>query len=258
MKFSPAPFLLPIALAALACTVPLAAQQVISLNIVDSTSSDPQNITGAETFGFGVFAGVNTTVGNWTNTTGTVSNLPWNDASGSSVGVTLQQPNGRALFNSAIFANSPLAAGIDDYSATTNAVSVTFSNLNANFPNGYIALVYATGFATLTNASISNGSTTYWYRMPNPIASLTLTQMTQTTDLGAGNNPIANVAVFGSTSNPLNTDTAVFRVDNTVGGGAGIGGVQLIAVPVPEPAIIALGFGLVAVGATYLRRRRRL
>lgn len=243
-----------IALAALvALSAWPASAAVISVNIRES-DTDVQKIDADETFGVGTVFGVNTTVGGWINTNSTsLSNLATNTGP-STVNFASTQPNGQATFNAA-YNDTPLLAGFDDFTTSSNKPSVTFSNLNANFTDGYFVIVYLTGFNGNTGASISDGTTTFYYQtLSSPSAPVSLVQTTQTTDLGAGNNPFAQYAIFGSDTSPLTADTITLTIRALSGGGAGLGGVQLIAVP--EPASAALLTGIASVG--LLARRRRL
>jgi hypothetical protein len=142
---------------------------------------------------------------------------------------------------------------IDDYTGTANPTSLTLSDLNASFTKGYKVIVYVTGFNANTGASITDGSTTFYYQTLNDPAtefSGALAQTTTTTDLGAGANPFAQFAVFGSEAAPLTADSITFTVDTLYGGGSGIGGVQIVGeglaglsaktpIPVPVPPPMA-------------------
>jgi hypothetical protein len=143
---------------------------------------------------------------------------------------------------------------LDDYTATVNPVSITLSDLNATYPSGYFAIVYVGGFNANTGASITDGNTTFFYKpLASPTAPVTFVQTTQTSDLGSGNNPTAQYAVFGSLESPLTSDSVTFTLNTLSGGGAGLGGVQIVSVP--EPASAALvGMGAVL----FLLRRQRV
>jgi hypothetical protein len=195
---------------------------------------------------------------NWVNTkSNTVDNLMWSNATPSTINFAMTQPNAQASFN-AIYGGTPLLAGIDDYTATLTPTSVSFSNLNANFTNGYIAIVYLNGFISNTGSSISDGTTSYYWRPANPVpASLPspLVQTLVTADPGLGNFPVAQYAVFGTLEAPLSADSLTLTLRALSGGGTALGGVQLVGV-VPEPATYALVTGLAILGALVWRRRR--
>lgn len=240
-----------IALAAISAVVavsPLAAQTV-SVNIVQNPGNNNQQIDAAEVFGI---AGLGSVVGGWHNLNAPASNLADSLGLATTLDFNLTQPNGQATFNNA-YTNTPLFAGLDDYTTTTTPVSLTLSDLNATFTGGYFAIVYVGGFNANTGASISDGTSTFFYRPdPAPVApygSFSLT--TQTTDLGAGNNPIAQYAVFGSQASPLTADSITFTLDTLSGGGAALGGVQIVAVPEPTAGVLLLS------GVMLLALRRR-
>lgn len=220
--------------------------QIVSVNLVQNLGNNNQQIDIGETFGI---ASLGTVVGGWNNLNAN-STLNLADSSGfaTTVDLTLTQPNGQATFANA-YTNTPLFAGLDDYTTTTTPVSMTLSDLNATFTAGYYAIVYVGGFNANTGASITDGSSTFFYRVdPAPVAPYgSFVRTTQTTDLGLGNNPIAQYAVFGSSSSPLTANSITFTLDTLYGGGSGLGGVQLVAVPEPSAAMtLLLGVGLLA------------
>ncbi len=224
--------------------------QVVSLNIVQNIGNNNQQIDMNETFGI---ASLGTVVGGWHNLNAAANNLTDSLGLATTVDFSLIQPNGQATFNNA-YTNTPIFAGLDDYTTTPTPTSITMSDLNATFALGYYAIVYVGGFNANTGGSITDGTTTYFYRPdPVPVAPYgSFVQTTQTTDLGAGNNPIAQFAVFGSAVSPLTADSITFTLDTLAGGGAALGGVQIIAVPEPTAAVL----GLLA-GGTLLALRRR-
>jgi hypothetical protein len=146
---------------------------------------------------------------------------------------------------------------IDDYTGTVNPTSLTLSELNASFPLGYFAVVYLSGFNLNDGASITDGTSTFYYQPVNFAVDTwdgTLVQTTTTTDLGSANAPVAHYAVFGSPASPLSADSVTFTLDTLYGGGSGLGGVQIVAVPEPSTGmVLGVGLGLVAL----VRRWRR-
>ena len=241
-----------VAVAAVATTLTIthATAQIVSLNIVQNIGNNSQQIDGAETFGI---AGLGSVVGGWNNMNAGANNLLDSLGAATTVDFTLLQPNGQATFNNA-YTNTPLFAGLDDYTTTLTPVSMTLSDLSATFTSGYFAIVYLGGFNANTGASITDGSSTYFYR-PNPTPPApygSFVQTTQATDLGSANNPIAQYAVFGSTSSPLTANSITFTIDSLYGGGSALGGVQIVAVP--EPATAAL---LLCGGMLLAARRRK-
>jgi hypothetical protein len=224
----------------------------VSLNLTDA-AVDAQMIDGNEVFGIAAEGSV---VGGWVNLnqTAAASNLAFNTGAPSTVDLTLTAPNQWAGGNAA-YDDTPLKGFMDDYTGTVNPTSLTLANLNASFPNGCKAIVYVTGFNANTGASISDGTTTYYFQTlndPGNEFSGTLVETTTTDNLGNGLNPFAQFAVFGSDPAPLTADSLTFTVDTLYGGGSGIGGVQLVGegnasgfvtaktpIPVPVPPALA-------------------
>lgn len=214
---------------------------IISVNLTPFTG-DAANIDSDETFGI---VSEGTVVGGWLNfnrsggdnTQGplTTSSLPFSDGTLSTLGMTLTAPNSWANGFSGAYADTPLNQGLDDYPATVNPTSITLTNLNASFPNGYKVIVYVGGFNANRGASISDGTTTYYYRVdPAPVIPYgTFARTTQTTDLGATNNPIAQYAVFGD-SVLLTSDTLTLTLDALYNGGAGLCGFQVVGASASE------------------------
>ena len=239
-----------IAAAAIASTLgsSVATAQVVSVNIMQNGGNDAQQIDADETFGIASYGSV---VGGWYNLNAATPNLLNHLGAATTLDFALTQPNGQATFNAA-YNDTPLFAGLDDYTTTPTPVSITISDINATFSLGYYAIVYVGGFNANTGASITDGTSKYYYRpLPTPVAPVSFVQTTQTTDLGLGNNPTAQFAVFGSMSVPLTADSITFTIDTLYGGGSGLGGVQIVAVPEPTTAALLLS------GAMLLALRRR-
>jgi hypothetical protein len=227
--------------------------QIVSLNLTEF-ATDVQQIDADETYGV---PGLGSVVGGWVNLNQTLNatDLAFSDGSSSTVDVNLTAPNGWG--SAAAGANdTPLKGFIDDYTATVNPAYLTLSQLNASFPLGYFAVVYLSGFNLNDGASISDGTSTFYYQPVNFAAGTwdgTLVQTTTTTDLGSGNAPVAQYALFGSPSSPLTTDSVTFTLDTLYGGGSGLGGVQIVGVPEPSVAMtLLLGAGMIS----WARRRR--
>lgn len=236
-----------------------ASAQIISVNIATtghiSAGTGNSMIDGAETFGVDALG---TVVGNWNNINFSTAAANFSDGSASTVGAAITVPGGYQ-FSGAPYINTPLNYGPAHFAATPDdpGTTLSFTNLNANFAGGYYAIVYLTGGAANTGALITDGADTFYYQTANPQAlPATLSQATTTTDLGDGNAPVAQYAVFGSASAPLTADSITFRTDFLYGGFASIGGAQLVAVAVPEPSVLSVLVALSA-GAFLLVRRRR-
>jgi hypothetical protein len=228
--------------------------QIISLNLTDFTN-DVQRIDADETYGV---RGLGTVVGGWVNLnrTLTATNLAFSDGSASTVDVSMTAPNG---WGSGVVGvnDTPLKGFLDDYTATVNPTTLTLSQLSTSFPLGYYAIVYLSGFDSNDGASISDGTATFFYQTVNFAVNTwdgTLVQTTTTTDLGSGNAPVAQYAVFGSPASPRSADSVTFTLDTLYGGGAGLGGVQIVAVPEPAAGmILAVGLGLLALARRWRR-----
>jgi len=247
------------AVLAVAATFPaLAHASVISVNISAGDASPPEDRLITGTFGVGLVEGIATDVANWNNPNATGTNLLWSDGTASSVSLATTRPNGGATLSIA-YAGTPLRSGIDDYASTATPTSATLSNLQANFPSGYIAIVYIGGYNSMTGASISDGSSTFFYRVdPAPVAPVTFALTTQTTDSGAGANPIAQYAIFGSAEAPLTADSVTFTLNTIYAGGATLSGVQLLdaSLAIPEASTVSL-LAIAGLAALTLSRRRR-
>lgn len=210
---------------------------VVSVNFIQNPGNDSQQIDSDETFGITNQA---TVVSGWMNVNAAANNLT--DSAGNSTTVNLisvLQPNGQATFNAA-YSDTPLFAGFDDYTTTANPCGFTLTNLAANFPNGYKVIVYVGGFLTCTNASISDGTTTYYYRPAVTAAQATnnvasgFTRTTQTSNLGTGN-PHAQYAVFGDPT-LLTANSVTFTIDTLTGGGSALCGFQIVGASATELA----------------------
>lgn len=211
-------------------TVTTSKAAIVSVNFIQNPGNDTQQIDSDETFGITSQGSV---VGGWLNVNSPINNLTDSGGNPTTVNISsITQPNGQATFNTG-FIDTPLYAGFDDYTATATPTSFTISNLNANFPNGYKVIVYVGGFLSMTNASISDGTTTFYYRGVNTAADATnaavngFSRTTQTSNLGGGNNPTAQYAVFGDPT-LLTSDVRTFTIDTLIGGGSGLCGFQII------------------------------
>jgi hypothetical protein len=227
---------------------------IISLNLTDF-ATDVQQINADETYGV---PALGTVVGGWINLnrTLTATDLPFSGGDPSTVDVSMTAPNGWGSGVAGVN-DTPLKGFLDDYTATVNPTSLTLSQLNASFPLGYYTIIYLSGFDGNNGASISDGTTTFYYQPVDFTVSTwdgTLVQTTTTTDLGSGNAPVAQYAVFGSPSSPLTADSVTFTLDTLYGGGSGLGGVQIVAVPEPSTGMI-LGVGLALVALVQRLRR---
>lgn len=235
--------------------VPAVKGQLVSFNITQY-ATDVQQINTNETFGV---PSLGSDVGLWNNINQPHSGTGLTYANGlsSTVGYTVTSPGGwgTAATN---YNNTPMRGFLADYTGTTKPSTVELSGLNASFASGYYLIVYLTGFNANLGASIDDGSTTYYYQAVDFTSSTwdgTLVQTTATADSGSGANPVAQYAIFGSSSSPLTADTITLTERTLYGGGAGIGGLQIMGVPEPASASVALlGLGLFGL---FIRRPRK-
>jgi len=202
-----------------------AAQDVVSINLM-------QNFVAAQTVDPNVPYGVEE-VPFWTNSNG---NGPLNlrDQTGTPTTLDLTIANGnRNLFGGNSIGGTPMKAGQAFFIAGAGP-SFTFSEIP--YAN-YKVVAYLTGYnATNTQASISDGTTTYWWR-PQPYGPA----LNQTTDTDTSDGiDQASYAVFGTDENPLTGSSFTLQalLGSSATAGAGIGGFQIIEILVvnnPSP-----------------------
>jgi hypothetical protein len=226
--------------------------QIVSLNI---TRDGP----GSQWIGAGTnygIASLGTVTDGWVNLqqpTNAYNNVNFASGTASTVDAVVPSFSGGAWsVGNSVYTNTPLMSWLNDSAVGGATPTFTVSDINASFPAGYFVVAYFSGFLNCTGASVSDGTDTFYFRPLNSgnIGSFngTLTETTQTTDLGANNNPFAQYAVFGSAATPRTADSLTFTVKMLSGtGGAGLGGLQIVAVPEPAALpLLSLGFGLLA------------
>ena len=233
-----------IAMIAVLAVVGTAQATMMSLNLHQYTGGI-QKIDGGETYGVVNYNGLGTSTvtDNWANSTGS----GWTDQSGTPIDWTAVSAGGKSSF-AAAFNDTALKAGYSTYGGTPagNEASITLSDLNAFSAGGVDIIVYMNGFAANDGAEITDGTTSYFFT--DTAGSTTLIQ---TTDTNSGDGyDVANYAVFSG----LSTDSVTLTLDNIVGGGMSLAGVQVIAIP--EPATFGL-FGIAGAGVLFARRRAR-
>jgi hypothetical protein len=205
-----------------------AASVSINMNVNNST----QNVTTP----YGVI-----TSSVWSNLRSGQSgtNFPDDSAAATTLDAVSTNPGGESFYG-APYAGTPMNSGPAVYSGTTTAPTLTLNQIPYD---EYDIIVYLTGFTANTGASISDGTTTYYYQTPDP-HDATLVQTLNTSGTGI---PVANYAVFSN----LTGTSQVLTIDHVDGGGAGLGGIQLVQIPEPGTA------ALLALGLLPLVRRRK-
>jgi hypothetical protein len=205
-----------------------AAQDVVSINLM-------QNFVAAQTVDPNVPYGVEE-VPFWTNSNGNGPlNLRDQTCTPTTLDLTIANGN-RNLFGGNSIGGTPMKAGQAFFIAGAGP-SFTFSEIP--YAN-YKVVAYLTGYnATNTQASISDGTTTYWWR-PQPYGPA----LNQTTDTDASDGiDQASYAVFGTDENPLTGSSFTLQalLGSSATAGAGIGGFQIVEILVannpPPPTL---------------------
>lgn len=228
--------------------------QILSANISSGNAPSNAAVDGSEIFGL---PSMSTVVGNWNNlksfgSTNPTAGLVDSTGAATVVSATVLNAGGNQFWG-ADYINTPWNYGIAAFPNTANPVSVSFSGLNAQFASGYFAIVYVNGAPANPGAAVTDGTTTYFFQTSNPANTTPML----ITDVNSGDGyQTGNYALFGSTSSPLTADTITFSIPtgSIVANNAGIGGVQLVAVP--EPGKMALVAGLATLLSISVRRRR--
>jgi hypothetical protein len=196
------------------------ADTLVSLNWYKTEANGVEKIDGVETFGI---ASLGTVTNGWLN----VAVGATNDIQGSTVDLSTSFSAGIGAYGTA-YNDTALRAGPARYPGTTSNTRFTLSGLNGTFSE-YKIIVYLSGFSGNTEAAVDDGSTTYYFQTANP-ASATLVQ---TTDTNSGDGyDVANYAVFDG----LTADSITIALTGVVGGGASIGGFQVVATTNVPPA----------------------
>ena len=206
----------------------------------------------------------------WNETVGPTA-LVDHDGNATSITLTTDRPVG----------NQFDGTGGDNYNGTPHYVSaranlasgaevhITLAGLNAYFPDGYIVVSQVGGASENGGASISlteglksawNASTdeTYYFKTRfNPAGwTGTPTQTTATAPSGSASSgasyAVADYAEFTNGGDGYAADTITVTLDSINTSWAGIGGVEVIAIP--EPATVGL-LGIAGTGLFALRRR---
>jgi hypothetical protein len=107
-------------------------------------------------------------------------------------------------------------------------ITVALSDLSATFPNGYKLAVFLTGKSDNAGASISDGTTTYYYTNYDAGAAFKNQRVTTDTNSGDGIDK-RNLAIFGSDASPLTTDSVTLTLTALSSGVAAIGGIQIVS-----------------------------
>lgn len=140
---------------------------------------------------------------------------------------------------------------IGDNTIGGSDTSFTFTNLNANFTQGYKVYVYVTGAGTGT---LTDGLTIY--NLAGGVGSIAAMGSEPSWTLAGTEDPIAgaNYAVFDN----LNLDTLTITISRTEAGSSqnlGISGIQIVAVPEPSTYALVVSAGILAVALKHRRNR---
>jgi hypothetical protein len=229
-----------ISVLAIGLVAPCLQANIISVNI----GADNDNSRVLTDYGVGELG---TVAGNWNNIGFDFANLLYGDGTESTVLVETNFPwgtnNDQTGFPRSYglgFIGTPLNHGPNCFPATPGPVSLVFSNLRANFPDGYYVIAYVTGFRSVldsnpqnfTEGIVSDGRTNFYYSVlsdtttPFPMENLTAT--TVSADPGSGNYPVAQYAVFGSKELPKNADVYEITISSN-NRGVSLGGVQIVS-----------------------------
>ena len=196
--------------------------------------------------------------------------ITFNNGSASTVSFTAVRPNGNnkdSSGDSDNYDNTPMRGFAQAYLAGGAEVHLTAANLNANFADGYKVIAYLGGQSGNTDADVSltlgsaadydagTNTTTYDYRTRfNPDATGDAgfhginDSRVGIADADSTSTTVAEYAVFDN----LSADTFTLTINGDAGGPAGLGGIQIVAIP--EPA--TLGFmGIAGSGLLFLRKR---
>jgi len=201
------------------------ASGVISINFTAAANPNQQVGAGAS---YGI-PGQNSLVAGWLNLNQSfnAAGLPFTDGFASTVTMSGSTSGGWNAGNAA-YNGTPLLAGPANYTNSTVAITLTLQNLAASFPDGYKVIVYVSGFISNTGASITDGSTTFYYQpLVSPVAPVALAPTLVTNNPGSGNNPVAQYAVFGAPTR-LTNDTLTLNLKALSGGGVILGGLQIL------------------------------
>ena len=199
--------------------------RIVSVNFTNSNGGGAISIFGVDSEG--------TVSSNWENLSASTDNLE--DAEGIATTVDITIPGIPSTpWLGADYSGTPLNVG----NLTDSSNSITFSDLKATFPNGYKAIVYLGGYIGNTDASISDGTTIYYFQTLNPAEAISSATITRTTDVSNNSSsPTAQYALFGGDT-ALSSDNLTLTLNKISGGDAALCGVQIFDVNVSEESII--------------------
>ena len=198
---------------------------IVSVNFTNSSGGGAISIFGVDSEG--------TVSSNWKNLSASTNNLEDAEGIATTVDITIPDTPSPAWLGQD-YRGTPLYVG----NLTNSSNSITFSDLNATFPNGYKVIAYLGGYTGNTDASISDGTTIYYYQTLNPTEAISSATITQTTDVSNNSSsPTAQYALFGGETT-LSSDNLTLTLNKISGGGAALCGVQIFDVNVSEESII--------------------
>lgn len=228
---------LSLTLTALVATIGLQAAGLISVNIGG-------NIDATRVLGDYGVPGLGTVAGNWNNIGFDFANLGWEDGTESTVLVETVFPWGTDINGNGVprqygsgTVGTPFNHGPNIY-PTTPDVTLTFSNLRNNFPDGYYMIVYLTGFASsepdgpYNEGYVTDGRTSFYWKnfgdLSIPVTPDVLVETTVSENPGSGNFTAAHYAVFGSKDFPKNADVYTLTF-GSFSRAVSVGGVQIVS-----------------------------
>jgi hypothetical protein len=223
---------------AIGLSTPAAAAVIVSTSFGSSVSGIPD--------GYGVVAADNWLEFSADDFAGTGTKTPSNVEASDGTATTVDLVSSSAVqsFDST-YNGTPLRQGFMSGNGAGQTGSVTVSDLNATFTDGYYVIAYLAATDSESGTAVFNDGTPESITFTSPATpDATLNEVTAT-------DPNGNYTIFGSESSPLTADSFTLTVTNGSAGRTGLGGLQIVAVPEPGSlALIGLGIGMIG-----LRRR---
>ena len=245
------------------------AQATISVNFVDATTGNNDEISGVAGVGDYATSGwINTLRG---QTSGANADLDSADVSG--IGIFARRPNGTSQDfggtggSTAAYNGTPLKGFAQAFlaNAETAAAHVELSNLNQAFADGYKIIAYVNGDSTSNGGSITvntgvnhtgydrDAGETYYFKTRYTSAGFGASgyiesDYTSTQPPAASGYAVTDYVIFDN----LDADSLTLTVQADLNAKVGLGGFQIVAIP--EPATIGF-MAFASSGLLFLRKR---